>query len=147
MEGSTSDANRQSVRALVDTGALLALSRRKDQHHARAVDIAERHLGAGGQLVGTTLILAEFHSHLLYLRGSTEARVAVSALLEDPVHDWLAVSSDLQREAVVRWLARYPDQEFSLVDAVSFEVMRRNKVNHAFAFDRHFSVAGFELLD
>jgi len=146
MEESTSDAHRQSVRALVDTGALLALSRRKDQHHVRAVDIAERHLGAGGQFVGTTLILAEFHSHLLYLRGSTEARVAVSALLDDPVHDWLAVSSDLQREAVVRWLARYSDQEYSLIDAVSFEVMRRNKVTHAFAFDRHFAVAGFELL-
>jgi uncharacterized protein len=147
MEGSTSGANRQSVRALVDTGALLALSRRKDQHHARAIEIAERHVGGGGQFVGTTLILGEFHSHLLYLRGSTEARVAVSALLEDPVHDWLAVSSDLQREAVVRWLARFSDQEFSLIDAVSFEVMRRHKVTHAFAFDPHFAVAGFELLE
>ncbi len=134
------------MRALVDTGALLALSRRKDQHHERAIDIAERYLGAGGQFVGTTLILAEFHSHLLYLRGSTEARVAVSALLDDPVHDGLAVSPDLQREAVVRWLARYPDQTFPLIDAVSFEVMRRHKVTHAFAFDRHFAAAGFELL-
>jgi len=144
--GSTSDASRESVRALVDTGALLALSRRKDQRHARAIAIAERHLGAGGQFVGTTLILAEFHSHLLYLRGPTEARVAIAALLEDPVHEWLPVSRDLEREAVDRWLARFSDQEFSLIDAVSFEVMRRNRLTHAFAFDRHFEIVGFELL-
>jgi predicted nucleic acid-binding protein len=134
------------VRALVDTGALIALRRRKDQYHTRAVDIAERHLASGGQFVGTTLILAELHSHLLYLRGPVEARIAVSSLLEDPVHDWLPVSRDLEREAVGRWLARFSDQAVSLIDAVSFEVMRRNKVTHAFTFDRHFVIAGFELL-
>ena len=110
------------------------------------MDIAERHLGSGGQFVGTTLILAEFHSHLLYLRGHSAARVAVSALLDDPVHEWLPVSSDLERDAIGRWLARFSDQEFSLTDAVSFEVMRRNRMTHAFAFDRHFAIAGFELL-
>jgi len=134
------------VRALVDTGALIALSRKKDQYHTRAVNTAERHLGGGGQFVGTTLILGEFHSHLLYLRGPAQARAVVSALLDDPVHEWLPVSADLQRDAIARWLTRFSDQAFSLVDAVSFEVMRRNKLTHAFAFDQHFTVAGFELL-
>jgi uncharacterized protein len=134
------------VRALVDTGALIALSRRTDQYHNRAITIAEHHIGSGGQFVGTTLILAEFHSHLLHLRGPLEARSNLSTLLDDPLHEWLPVSADLQREAASRWLARFADQDFSLVDAVSFEVMRRNRLTHAFAFDRHFEIAGFELL-
>jgi predicted nucleic acid-binding protein len=32
------------------------------------------------------------------------------------------------------------------VDAVSFEVMRRRRIEAAFAFDRHFETAGFRLL-
>jgi predicted nucleic acid-binding protein len=135
-----------SVRALVDTSALLALSRRRDQCHARAVDIAERHLVAGGQFVGTTLILGELHSHLLYLRDVEEARATVLNLLDDPVHEWVEVSADLTRDAVLRWVNRFPDQRFSLIDAASFEVMRRERLTSAFAFDRHFEVAGFELL-
>jgi len=35
----------------------------------------------------------------------------------------------------------------SFADAVSFEVMRRERLTHAFAFDKHFVTAGFKLLD
>jgi len=44
------------------------------------------------------------------------------------------------------WLGRFSDQRFSLTDAVSFEVMRREQISRAFAFDQHFVTAGFELL-
>ncbi len=83
---------------------------------------------------------------MLYLRGPRDARAVLLHLLDDPVHEWVEVPASLVREAVVNWLARYPDQRFSIVDAVSFEVMRRMGLRHAFAFDRHFEVAGFEVL-
>lgn len=134
------------MRVLVDTSALLALSRTRDQYHERAIVIAERHVVSGGRYLGTSLILGELHSHLLYLRGPEGARSALAKLMDDPVHEWMEVAADLVRDAMTNWLARFSDQSFSLVDAVSFEVMRREKLTRAFAFDQHFEVAGFELL-
>lgn len=133
------------MRVLIDTSALLALAHGRDQHHDRAVAFVRRHREAGGTFVGTSLILSEFYSHLLYLRGAAAARAALEQLLGDPIHDWWAVDVALIQGASQNWLARYSDQAFSLADAVSFEAMRRNRVTHAFAFDRHFAVAGFEL--
>jgi|SRR5579859_8083814 len=43
-------------------------------------------------------------------------------------------------------LARFADQDFSFVDATSFIVMRNLRLRTAFAFDRHFAVAGYLLL-
>jgi hypothetical protein len=134
------------VVVLIDTGALLALSRSKDQYHGRAVDLADRHLAAGGRFVGTTLVLGELHAHLLHLRGAREARIALHHLLDDSAHEWVEVSAALVRDAVTGWLARFGDQTFTLVDAVSFELMSARGVRRAFAFDTHFSVAGFEML-
>jgi predicted nucleic acid-binding protein len=134
------------MRALIDTSALLALSRSRDQHHARSVDLADRHLAGGGRFLGSTLVLGEFHAHLLQLRGPTEARTALEQLLRDPAHEWMEVTPALVGDALAGWLARFQDQGFTLVDAVSFELMRVHGIRHAFAFDRHFQVAGFELL-
>ena len=42
-----------------------------------------------------------------------------------------------------RLLRQHADQDFSFVDATSFAVMRAERIRHAFAFDHHFSTAGF----
>lgn len=132
--------------ALIDTSALLAIANPRDQYHDEAVSIGRRHLAGGGRWTGTTLVLAEFHGHLLRLSGSETARSHLDALLSDPAHEWIDASVDLVREASERWLARFPNQALSLTDAVSFEVMRSMDLTRAFAFDHHFEVAGFERL-
>lgn len=40
-------------------------------------------------------------------------------------------------------LERYPDKDWSLVDAASFVVMRREGITEAFTTDHHFKQAGF----
>jgi predicted nucleic acid-binding protein len=47
---------------------------------------------------------------------------------------------------IAGWLERFRDQHFSLTDAVSFELMRQERVATAFAVDTDFVTAGFELL-
>ncbi|MBA3740637.1 MAG: hypothetical protein H0W98_05780 [Chloroflexi bacterium] len=41
------------------------------------------------------------------------------------------------------WLRRHDERAYSFVDATSFAVMRRRRVNEALAFDGDFSAAGF----
>lgn len=97
-------------------------------------------------MIGTTLVLAEFHTLALHRQGIAAARDGLRRLSEDPGYEWRDVSVDLVRDATAAWLVRFADQTFSLTDAVSFEIMRREKIDAAFAFDRHFITAGFELL-
>ena len=134
------------MRVLADTSALLALANPRDQYHARAVRAARGHEATGGRYVSHMAVLAEFHAHLLYVRGATLARDAIQHLLADPAHEWLAVSPEVVHNALTGWLGKYPDQRFSLTDGISFEVMRRARVTHAFAFDHHFEIAGFTLI-
>jgi len=109
------------------------------------VEIARRHLAAGGRFVGSVLVLGELYGHLLHRRGPAVARRVVAALLDDPVYDWVEVSAELLRAATSAWLERYADQRFSLTDAVSFELMRARRVEVAFAYDDDFRSAGFRL--
>ena len=134
-----------SPRALADTSALMALFNPDDQNHALATAIARRFL-SGNRLVGTTLMLGELHGLLLRRSGIKLARRVAEVLLDDPAYEWVEVSTSLIRDAVTRWLQKFDDQRFSLTDAVSLEVMRREGIAAAFAFDRHFVTAGFELL-
>jgi len=49
---------------------------------------------------------------------------------------------DITGEAITI-LRKYNDQPFSLTDAVSFVLMKKMKITEAFAFDVHFTTAGF----
>ena len=135
------------TRAAIDTGALLALASSRDQYHKRAVATEQRFRRGGGRWLGSVLVLGELHGHLLRRVEREVARRTVSALLADPAFEWHEVPAELLQGAIDRWLTRFADQKFSLTDAVTFELMRRERLSTAFAYDQDFVIAGFEILD
>jgi predicted nucleic acid-binding protein len=136
-----------AARAAVDTSALLALASSRDQHHGKAIAIEADFRRRGWQWVGTTLVLAELHGHLIRRLDPHSARRVLDAVLTDPAFDWRDTTGDLVRGAIDRWMVRFADQRFSLTDAVTFELMRRERITHAFAFDQDFVTAGFALAE
>jgi predicted nucleic acid-binding protein len=132
-------------RAAIDTGALLALASPRDQYHARALATAQAHLGIGGRWVGSVLVLAELHGHLLRWRPPNVAHRVMDSVRRDTAYDWRPVDDALIDAATSRWLLRFPDQKFSLTDAVTCELMSRERIDTVFAFDHDFVVAGYAL--
>jgi predicted nucleic acid-binding protein len=72
--------------------------------------------------------------------------VAARRLLQEltPVLTTVWVDEATHAAGVAALLAALPTK-ISLIDFVSFEVMRENGISRAFAFDDDFAAAGFEL--
>lgn len=72
--------------------------------------------------------------------GRDATRILLEAIL--PVVEIVWIDRDLHAAAVSALLAAIR-RRVSLVDWVSFELMRRHGIQTAFAFDRDFAVQGF----
>jgi predicted nucleic acid-binding protein len=130
----------------LDASAWFAVQSPRDARHVVATNLYANARRAGVTFVSTSLVVAEVHGLLLRSHRPSVGRDYLEAVLASTAVTILAADVDLLQVAIVDWIGRYADQPFSLCDAVSFAVMQRERVTHAFAFDRHFEVAGFQLL-
>lgn len=96
-------------------------------------------------MVTTTLVVAETHIAIRRAAGHLTALRFLRSLRESTRLEKVFSDAALE-DAAEAILARYADQDFSLVDAVSFAVMRERDIGEAFAFDHHFLTAGFSLV-
>jgi len=126
----------------VDTSALYAVLDQDDKHHLAANTIWTRLLRSERPLLTHSYVLVETYA-LVQRRLGLEA---VRALHHDviPVLDVVWVDEDLHRLAIEVLLAS-GSRSVSLVDRVSFAVMRQEGIRRAFAFDEDFEREGFAL--
>ena len=119
-----------------DTSAFFAALIEEDEAHGRAVEV----LRGRPELVTHNYVVVETAALLAVRVGPATARDFLEGLL-GPVRV-LFVDQEIHQAAVRAYLGSLRRRP-SLVDLVSFEVMRREGIETAFAFDRDFGQQGF----
>ena len=131
-----------STELFVDAGAWIALADADDQYHQLAAQAYPELLRHYRHLVTTNLAIAEAYIVIRRALGHTAVMAFLDGLSASRRIEKVYSDPILEMEAE-RILRQYADQDFSYVDAVSFALMHHRDLTDAFAFDQHFTTAGF----
>jgi predicted nucleic acid-binding protein len=131
------------VTTFVDTSALVAiLDADVDEH--RVVSVTWRQLASVKEgLVTSNYVVVESLTLARNRLGADAARRLAQAFL--PLIETRWVDDGLHRSGLETWLATGPSR-VSLVDWVSFALMRAERIVTAFTLDPDFRTAGFEVI-
>ena len=125
-----------------DTSYYVALLSEQDAWHERAKVHSEAQLG---RVLTTEYVLVETAS-MMARRSARDAFVALVKDLEvDESTVLIQASPELFRIGFDLFAER-PDKEWSLVDCISFVIMKHQRLRDALTSDHHFVQAGFRAL-
>jgi len=125
-----------------DTSYYVAFLSGADEWHDRAIEWSEKLLG---RHVVTEYVLVELGSALSNVQDRHLFVPFVRHLLADAETLFVPASNTLLHSGLDLF-ARRPDKDWSLVDCISFLVMKQRRVTDALTTDRHFEQAGFKAL-
>jgi predicted nucleic acid-binding protein len=121
----------------VDTGAFYALADQSDLHHASAADFYADSYGRN-RFYTSDYVFIESWLLIRNKLGRPAAMTFWQTIRKGVVVLLPTAPVDLERAWQI--CEQYADQDFSLVDAISFALMERLNISTAFAFDHHFAV-------
>jgi predicted nucleic acid-binding protein len=129
------------MRIFIDTSAFFALLDRDDANHLKSKRKWGDILSYENTLVTSNYVLVECFA----LMQSRIGLQAVRGFQEDvlPLINIEWVTSEIHKSGVSALLAA-SRRKLSLVDCVSFEIMRTLGIKTVFAFDLHFAEQGFK---
>jgi uncharacterized protein len=136
---------RAGERVFVDTGAWIALALVQDSMHARAREIWTMLLEAGARPFVSVPVLLETFTFLQRKVSQDVATRWWDGLDEVKFLERIECEPS-ELKGAMKFFARRDLHKLSLVDATSFVLMKKHKLRAAFAFDIHFSTAGFRLV-
>jgi len=126
----------------LDPSYLLAIELANDQNHQSAAQHWQRVVAALPPLVTTSYVFDEVVTFFNNRGHHAKAVEVGNGLLLSPSVRLIHVDEALFYEGWAYFQGHH-DKDYSLTDCISFIVMQKFSVRTAFAFDRHFSQAGF----
>ena len=127
----------------IDTSALLALLDADDRNHIKAKKQWESLVYGEASLICTNYVLIESFALMQYRLGLKAIAVFQDDIVPILTVEWVDEFTHQEGVTAVLTAAR---KKLSLVDCVSFAVMRRLGLKTAFAFDKHFRAQGFQCI-
>lgn len=131
--------------AFLDTGYIIALEATDDQHHQEATEHWQSLSSSLPSLVTTSFVLAEIVTFFNSKNRHAKAVELGNRLMFSPAVKFVNVDEALFHEGW-QYFERHTDKAYSLTDCISFVLMDRLGIKTAFAFDQHFTQAGFQKL-
>jgi predicted nucleic acid-binding protein len=127
----------------VDTSALIALLDRAEAKHADCARAWKRLLADDSVLVTTSYVVVETCAVAQRRLGMEAVRVLTTDFMPLVSIDWVDESLHAAGHAA---MLTANQRDLSLVDCVSFEVMRRRHITRVLALDADFSRQGFSVV-
>jgi predicted nucleic acid-binding protein len=121
----------------VDTGAFVAVMRKKDRHH----EAARNFIASPPPLVTSDYVVDETVTLLLTRVGRDAAERFLGSIRSSRLLRLEMVGKDGFSQAESLFL-HYKDKEWSFTDCTSFAVAKRLGVEEVFGFDHHFEQMG-----
>jgi len=129
----------------VDTSAWYPIVVRSHPDHERLSDALRVQVERRTRVVTSNLVVAESHA-LIRRRAGIAAGLRFVQLVRASPNVVVTSTTSIESQGISDWLTRYADQPFSMVDAVSFAIMAERRTRVALTLDRHFAIAGYEML-
>lgn len=129
----------------IDTGAFVARHIERDQHHRDAVAYWAEIARGKQRCMTSSFVLDEAFTLLGRLAGNAFAAGRARNIYASRSLCILRPDAGIESRAL-EFFVKYADKQVSFTDAVSFALMRKERIRRAFTFDRHFADAGFRVV-
>jgi uncharacterized protein len=129
----------------LDTGFVIAVASRQDQHHAAAQQLYSQMRQTKRRLLTTDAVLFEIGAAFSKVAMRQQGLQLINALLTDDSVEVVSITEPL-RTSALQLFAQHADKDWSLCDCLSIALMRARGMDQALTPDHHFAQAGMVAL-